>query len=237
MPSPIRIRMRATLAGSRSRLATEDSSPVTASSVNSPHDSTPSTSRAWVRMRRMVSSTSRLWLTARPASSSAWVSRARRWLSSKRRAFWMAMPAWSAKASSSIWWRSVKKPGVVEKAEMTPMISPATRRGTLSMERMPSFSSTSRCAERASSAQVVGAHRLPRGGGATDDALADRHAQQAPLRRAESVGRGVIDGRAIRVEEPDAAPRAGHQAGDRAADRLEHGAQIQPRRDELARCD
>ena len=98
----------------------------------------------------MVSSTSRLWLTARPASSSAWVSRARRWLSSKRRAFWMAAPAWSANASSSIGWRSVKKPGVVEKAEMTPMISPATRRGTLSMERMPSFSSTSRCAERAS---------------------------------------------------------------------------------------
>ena len=31
------------------------------------------------------------------------------------------------------------------------MISPATRSGTLNMERMPSFSSTSRCAERGSS--------------------------------------------------------------------------------------
>ena len=65
-------------------------------------DCTPSTSRAWLRMTRIVSPSSRLWLTARPAARRASVSRARRWLSSKRRAFWMAMAACSANASRSV---------------------------------------------------------------------------------------------------------------------------------------
>ena len=60
------------------------------------------------------------------------------------------MPAWSAKLSSSVWWRSPKALGAVEKAEITPMIWPPTRSGTLRSERSPSFSSTSRRAERGS---------------------------------------------------------------------------------------
>jgi hypothetical protein len=34
----------------------------------------------------------------------------------------MAMPAWSAKLSSTAWWRSPNAPVSVEKAETTPMI-------------------------------------------------------------------------------------------------------------------
>ena len=60
------------------------------------------------------------------------------------------MPAWSAKLSSRVWCRSPKTPGRVANAEITPMIWPPTRRGTLRSERIPSFSSTSRRAERAS---------------------------------------------------------------------------------------
>ncbi len=98
IPSPTWFRML-TFVRSRSRLATATSSPEAGSSVNTLADCTPSTSRAWFRIRRMVSLTSRLWFTARTAPRSASVSRVRRWLSSKSRAFWMAMPAWSAKRS------------------------------------------------------------------------------------------------------------------------------------------
>ena len=150
MPSPTLIRMSFTIADGRSRLATVTKSPVVGSSVARPHESAPTTPRAASRITRIVRSTSRLALTARPASSSARVSRARRTLSSKSWAFWIAMPACSPKASRTRWWWDVKTPGRVEKAEITPMTPPPTLSGTQSIERIPSRSSTSRRAERGS---------------------------------------------------------------------------------------
>lgn len=115
-----------------------------------PHDDTPSTARACSMMTLTVRSRSRLAVTARPASSSARVSRARRTLSSKSCAFWIAIPACSAKASSTRWWWPENAAGRVEKAEITPSSVPPTRSGTQSIERMPSRSSTSRRVERGS---------------------------------------------------------------------------------------
>src|SRR3989454_171189 len=142
--------MSFTIGGGRSRLATVTSSFVCGSSVESPHESAPRTPRASSRITRIVGSTSRLGVTAGPASKRARVSRARRTLSSKSRALWIAIPACSPNASSTRWWWPVNAPGCVEKAEMTPITPPATVRGTQSIERIPSRSSTSRGAERGS---------------------------------------------------------------------------------------
>src|SRR5207244_3220394 len=101
------MRMSFTIAGGRSRLATVTNSPVPGSSVARPHESTPRTPRASSRITRIVRSTSRLAVTARPASRSARVSRARRTLSSKSRALWIAIPACSPNASSTRWWCAV----------------------------------------------------------------------------------------------------------------------------------
>src|SRR5437773_387973 len=142
--------MSFTIAWGRSRLATVTSSSVRGSSVARPHESTPRTPRASSRITRIVRSTSRLAVTARPASRSARVSRARRTLSSKSRALWIAIPACSPNASSTRWWCAVNAPGRVANAEMTPITSPASLSGTQSIERIPSRSSTSRRAERGS---------------------------------------------------------------------------------------
>ncbi len=115
-----------------------------------PHEETPSTALACSMMTWIVRSRSRLAVTARPASSRARISRVRCTLSSKSCAFWIAMPACSAKASSTRWWWAEKAAWRVENAEITPSSVPPTRSGTHSIERMPSRSSTSRRAERGS---------------------------------------------------------------------------------------
>ena len=84
--------------------------------------------------------------------------------------------------------------------------------------------------------QVVGPDRLAGGGGAADDALSHRHAERPPFGSAEPVGRDVVDGRTVGVEQPDPAAGAAHEARDRPADGLEHGAEIEAGGDELARA-
>ena len=164
-----------------------------------PHEATPRTARACSMMTRIVRAGSRLAVTARARPRRARASRACRLrLSSKSCAFCTAMPACSAKASSTRWWCAVNAAGRVEKAEMTPSRPPPTRSGTHSIERMPSRSSTSRRAERGSARTSSDADRPSRSAHAPDDALADRQRERAPLVALEAVGGGVDEPRRAR---------------------------------------
>ena len=161
--------------------------------------------------------------------------RPRRWLSSNSRAFWMAMPAWSAKASSSVWSRGAEEARRAgERGEHADGVAARRAAARTSSERMPSSSSTSREAERGSSADVVHADRRALAAARADDAPR-RPASPARdhVRGPEAVGGDVLDRGAVGVEQPDAAAGAADEAGDGAADRVQHRAHVEPRGDEL----
>ena len=91
----------------------------------------------------------------------------------------MAAPAWSAKLSSSIGWRSReearrRREGGDDADDLARHAQGHAQHGAHALLLVDVALRGARVG-----AEVVGAHRLPGGGGATDDALADGHAEQA----------------------------------------------------------
>jgi hypothetical protein len=84
-------------------------------------------------------------------------------------------------------------------------------------------------------ADVVDADGHAALGTAPDQPLAERHREDAPRVGLEAVSGGVHEVAAFVVEQPDAAARAADECRHRAADRLEHGGQLESRGDEPAR--